>query len=549
MAGQSLIRILAFLALCLLCACSQNPQYDLVIRNGRLVDGTGHSARPGDIAVFDGRIAAMGTFKGRGRTEIDASGLVVAPGFIDVHTHVDDDILRFPLAENFVRDGVTTIVCGNCGGSVKDIRGFFDKLSRKGAAVNVATFVGHNTILRAVKGDRAGELTPEQMDQARQLVSQAMLDGALGMSTGLIYSPGQWSSTAEIIELQRAAARHGGIYATHMRSETSAILAAIDEAIAIGREARCRVQISHFKLPADAARAIGGSNVTLQRVLDARRAGIDVGLDQYPYTASSTTISTLLPDSLLEGGAASARGRLADPAEYQRAIGLMREFHEIQRKRTHFNYAVVSFSEGFPQYAGRSIYQIAQMRKLASLQPSAELLNLPADQLPAVSMEDQYRAILDIYLKGDASCVFHSMNETDVENIMRCPLVSIASDSGIRQLGVGMPHPRGYGTNARVLGRYVRERKVLSLEEAVRRMTLLPASQMGFKDRGLLHVGQHADITVFDPATVQDKATFDKPHRYAEGITHVIVNGRVVLEGGRLTGALPGVALYGPGRR
>jgi N-acyl-D-amino-acid deacylase len=541
--------ICVFLSGCAGSVSTARPAFDLVIRNGLILDGSGRAGFLADVGIRDGKFSVIGQIPRGGSAEIDASGLVVAPGFIDVHTHVDSDILRQPTAENFVRDGVTTIVTGNCGYGVGDVAAYFERMQKKGSAVNVATLIGHNTILQAVKGDKAGELAPAQMEQAKEMVRRAMLDGAMGMSTGLVYSPGQFSSLREIIELQKVAAECGGIYATHMRSEGAEILQAIDEALAVGRAAKCRVEISHFKLPADAARAVGSSDVTLGKVLDARRAGVEVWLDQYPYTASSTTISVLLPDEVLADGADAERARLAEPSEVERVVKLMRQLHEVKSHRTQMGYVVISSCSAYPGYAGRNILDIARTAKFRRAHPDAELLDLPADRWPVATMEDQYRVIIDIFVHGGASCVFHTMNESEVERIMRCPLVSIASDSGIREFGAGVPHPRGYGTNARVLGRYVRERHILTLEEAVRRMTTLPALAFRMKGRGSLREGYAADVTIFDAGKIIDRATFEKPHQYADGIRYVIVNGQIVMENGRLSGKLPGQPIFGPGRR
>jgi N-acyl-D-amino-acid deacylase len=536
-----------------LSACSTSPKtaprpelsVDLLIRNARIIDGSGNAAFRGDVAVRGDRIVAIGDLKHLQSTRtIDATGLVVAPGFIDVHTHADDGLYRQPQAENFIRDGVTTIVTGNCGYGVSDVSVYFQNLEKRGVALNVATLIGHNTVLREVKGNRAGVLSPAQMDQAKQLVRKAMDDGAVGFSTGLIYTPGQWSSTEEIIELAKVSAASGGIYATHMRSEATEILKAIDEALRVGREAGCRVEISHFKLPADIARKIGGSDTTLKRVLDARAEGQQVGLDQYPYTASSTSISTLLPDKVLEEGPEAAKKNLSDPDQLPAVLELMRQNHEVERGRRSLGYVVIASCEAYPQYAGQNLQDIAGAMKLRRENPNAELLGAT---LRPVTMEDQYRAVIDIYVKGGASIVVHSMNETEVVNILRCPLVAVASDSGVREFGAGQPHPRGYGTNARVLGHYVREQQVITLEDAVRKMTSLPATAFGFKDRGLLREGFIADITIFNPGTVVDRATFEQPHAYAEGIEYVIVNGQAVLERGQMTGSLPGKPIRGPG--
>ncbi|HEV2293616.1 MAG TPA: D-aminoacylase [Tepidisphaeraceae bacterium] len=524
------------------------PKYDLLLRNGRVIDGSGNPWFYGDVAISNGRIAALGSLPdAQAERVIDATGLIVAPGFIDVHTHADEDVYRIPLAENFIRDGVTTIVTGNCGGSVRDVGAYFARIDKR-TTLNVATLIGHNTTLRAVKGDKAGDLTPEQMEQARQIVRQAMLDGAVGLSTGLIYIPGQWSSTEEIIELNKVCSEFGGIYASHMRNEGGEILAAIDEALRIGRDGGTRVQISHFKLPTDVARRIGGSDTTLKRVADARAAGQEVWIDQYPYTASSTSLTTLIPDSILQGGGDAARKLLGTPQGLEQAMKAMHHSHVVGRGRKHFGYAIIASCRAFPQYNGKSILEVAQIRK-ATQNGAAELLTSATQPSGAghVTMEDQYRTIIDLYLNGGAQMVFHSMDETEVANIMRHPLVAIASDSGIRAFGTGVPHPRGYGTNARVLGHYVRDKNLLPLQEAIRKMTSMPALAFRFNDRGLLRPGYAADVVLFDPNTVTDKATFEQPHQYAEGFTHVIVNGQVVMEAGKMTGATPGGPLYGPG--
>lgn len=549
-------------------AAAARPAYTLVLRNGRVVDGAGNAWFYGDVALTGDKIAFVGTLKPESYTaehELDVRGLVIAPGFIDVHSHADDDLYKLPQAENFIRDGVTTLVCGNCGGSMKDVGEYFARLQKQGVGIDVATLIGHNTVLRAVKGDVRGDLTPEQMDKAKGIVDQAMRDGAVGFSTGLIYIPGQWSKTEEIIELQKVAAQYGGIYATHMRSESTEIVAAIDEALRVGREANCRVEISHFKLASDVSKRMAhgesslGSDVTLAKVAAARAAGQEVWLDQYPYTASSTTINTLLPDWVLEKGRDEAKRALTDPESVKRVLDDMRKQNEVQRGRKTMRYVVIGACKAYPEYNGKDLQTIAvlmKQKKAASAGKETELLGTSSDSAstqPAaaaidVTMEDQYRAVIDIVLSGGASCVFHSMAEEDVENIMRNPLVSIASDSGVRAFGVAQPHPRGYGTNARVLGHYSRERRTITLEDAVRKMTSMPATAFRFTDRGLLREGYVADITVFDPATVSDKATFDQPHQYSVGITHVLVNGQFVLRDSKMTGAMPGKPVYGPGK-
>jgi N-acyl-D-amino-acid deacylase len=544
-------RLLCILV-CLIAPAAFAAHFDLVIRHGKVIDGSGNDWFYSDIGINGDRVARLGDLHdATADHEIDATNLIVAPGFIDVHTHADTDLYRLPEAENFVRDGVTTIVTGNCGYGVRDVGEYFARLKAHGIAIDVATLIGHNTILCEVKGDKAGELTPEQMKQAREIVAKAMRDGAVGMSTGLIYTPGMYSKPEEIIELQKVAAGFGGIYTSHMRSESTGIMSAIDEALRVGREANCRVEISHFKLPRDVSQRIGGSDATLKRVLDARAAGQEVWMDQYPYTASSTSLSTMLPDWLLEHGGDQARQLLATDDGLRRTLADMKHNNEVERHRTDMSYAVVSSCSAYPQYDGRNIQQVAQLMKLSKQVAGKELL-APSTQvadrdLPPVTMDEQYRAVIDIYLHGGASMVFHTMDESDVVTILRCPLISIASDSGVREFGTAMPHPRGYGTNARVLGRYARDQHVITLADAVRKMTSQPATAFRFSDRGLLKEGFVADVTIFDPDRVIDKSTFEQPHQYSVGIEDVIVNGKLVLENEKMTGTLSGAPIHGPG--
>lgn len=524
-------------------------KYDTVIVNGRVMDGTGSTWFHSDVAIRDGRIAEIGEVdESQAAKVLDAKGRIVAPGFIDVHTHADDGLYELPLAENFIRNGVTTIVTGNCGGSVIDVGEYFDNLTTTTVSLNVATLIGHNSVLRAVKGNGAWELTPEQMEKAKAVVAKAMDDGAVGFSTGLIYTPGIWSRTEEIIELNRVSAQRGGIYASHMRSESSGIMSAIDEALRIGRESGGRVQISHFKLPADMQEKIG-IDATLKAVEAARAAGQEVWVDQYPYTASSTTISTMLPDWVLEEGPDAAKAKLKDGDTRQRALDDMRQNHEINRSRTSMEYAVIASASKFPGFGGMNIKEAAQLLRLRRERGDESLkwADVKDGELPGVSMREQFETVFDIYANGGAGMVFHTMNEEAVEHIMRSPLVAICSDSGVRKFGSGVPHPRGYGSNARVLGRYVRERQVITLEEAIRKMTSMPALAFRLADRGSLRPGNWADIVVFDPETVAEKSTFDEPHAYSVGFQYVIVNGEVVVEDDTVTGKRPGMAIRGPG--
>lgn len=523
--------------------------HDLLIRNGKIYDGTGNAWFYGDIAVDQGRISRVGDLSDAEAEEvIDAAGMAVAPGFIDVHAHADSGVLQQPQARNFIRNGVTTIINGNCGGSADDVAEKFAKLSEQGVALNVATLFGHNTILRNTKGNKAGALTDAQWDEAIAMVRKAMEDGAVGMSTGLIYTPGTYSDTEEIIRLQKVVAEYGGIYASHMRSEAGGILDAIDEAIRIGEETGSRVQISHFKMPSDVEIRIGGSDTTLRRVYEARERGLEVWIDQYPYTASSTGLSVLFPDWVLAEGREKANEILQDEEQLELVFAEMRASHEQGRLRKDFDFARIASSRAYPEYSGLSIKEVAQILKYeeengVKLDPK----NLDKSILPEVTMDEQYRLIADMQVKGSASMVYHTMNESQVENIMKSPLVAVASDSGVRTFGEGVPHPRGYGTNSRVLGRYVRERGIITLEDAIRKMTSMPARAFRIEDRGLLFEGNWADIVIFDPETVTDHATFENPHQYATGFKYVLVNGVPVVIDDNVVGNLPGMPIHGPG--
>lgn len=498
------------------------PAFDLVITNARVVDGAGNPWFRADVGIKGGKIARVGRVPAsEGRRAIDARGRVVAPGFIDVHAHTED-IYSLPDAENFVRMGVTSLVTGNCGGSVVEVGKFLDRIKETPLAVNLATLVGHNSVRREVFGSANRAPTPEELEKMRALVERAMREGAVGLSTGLIYVPGVYAKTDEVLELARVAARHGGIYATHMRSEGLSVAEAIRESIEIGEKAGMPVEISHFKV--SAKKLWGGSGATLDLVRAARARGLSVTVDQYAYTASSTSLDSRLPEWLLEGGREEGKKRLEDAAQRERVVREMRE----GLKRSGFkdySHAMVASYRTKPEYNGKSIAEITKLARGKS------------------DLGAQIEQVLEMYAAGGAQMVYHSMDEADVRRIMREPFTMIASDSGVRRFGEGVPHPRGYGNNARVLGLYTRELRLITLEDAVRKMTSLPAQTFGLQDRGLVREGMAADLVIFDDATIADRATFAEPHQYPEGVHCVVVNGVAVLEDGRLTGARPGAAL------
>lgn len=519
-----MIRSAQFIFSLLLCITSFAQNYaDIIIKNGKIIDGTGNSWFYGDVAVKDGKILAVGKLSGwRAGKIIDATGLIVAPGFIDVHTHIEDDEARNPYATNFIYDGVTTVITGNCGASNIDLKRYFKYIDSLRLSINVATLIGHNDVRKEVMGRANRSPTEQEMKKMEMIVEQAMKDGAVGFSTGLIYIPGTYSRTDEIVRLAKVAARYNGVYATHMRDESDSVVQAIQEALTIGKEAKLPVEISHFKVGGQ--QNWGNSKITLAMIYKAREEGIEATIDQYPYTASSTGLSTLLPDELLADGQDSIKARLAKPAVRKYATSYLLQRLK-KRKLKHFDYAVVAYYPADTTMNGKNIEEI--------------------NRLMGRKHKAKYEAetILQMMEKGGASMVLHGMSEDDVRYIMRYPFNMFASDASIRIWQQGSPHPRGYGTNARVLGKYVRDEQILTLEEAIRRMTSLPAQKFRLRNRGLLKEGYAADIVIFDEKTVSDLSTFENPHQYSTGFKYVLVNGSITLENGKHNGSRNGAVL------
>jgi N-acyl-D-aspartate/D-glutamate deacylase len=514
--------ILATVLLAVVAPTAQTPRYDVVIIGGQVADGSGSPRRRADIAIKDGRIATIGTIsKTDARDVIDATGLIVAPGFIDVHTHADD-LAEHPRAENFVRMGVTTIVAGNCGGSALDVGEALTRIRQIGASVNFATLIGHNTVRRAVMGTEDRRPTIAELDKMKSLVWRAMTDGAVGFSTGLQYVPGTYARVPEIVELARVSANAGGVYASHMRNEGTELEEAVRETIRIGEATGCRVQISHLKV--DSPSRWGASAKALALIDAARARGIVVEADQYAYTAASSTLGIRFPSWALEGGQERIVQRLNDPPTWNRIKTEMQKLL-AERGLSDLSFAVVASYRANPAFNGLSMKQVA--------------LKLTGSD----SADAQFEAARQVMLDGGASMVYHFMSDDDVDRIMKHPQVGIASDSSVLTPGDGVPHPRGYGNNARVLGEYVRQRHVLTLEEAVRKMTSLPAGQFRFDRRGAIKEGYAADITIFDLAKVGDTATFEQPHEFAIGIPYVLVNGVLVVKNSEHTDARPGEVL------
>ncbi len=529
-------------------------EFDLVIKNGRIVDGTGVPWFKGDIAVKNGKIAKIGKIKEKGEIEIDAAGKVVSPGFIDLHNHSDLTILAYPDAESYIMQGVTTAVVGNCGISMaplnpdkvdllkryvspflakgfdygwdwRTLNEFYKKVEKQGTTMNLAPLVGQGTVRLAVKGFDPDKPSKEELDEMKALVAQAMEEGAFGMSTGLIYPPGSYATTEEIIELAKVAAEYGGIYTTHMRNEGKRLIEAVEEAIRIGEEAGIPVEISHHK--ASGKPNWGKVCATLRLMERARKRGVEVSCDVYPYTAGSTTITALLPNWVLEGGVDKMLERLKDRKireKIKQEIEEDRVVGENFLKAAGWDGVLISQCS-IEKYEGKTLEQILKEKG---------------------TIDNPYDGLFDwlIEIKGDAAMVLFLMDEEDVKWVLSNPLSSVISDSWVTApYAGGKPHPRAYGTFPRVLGKYVREEGLLSLEEAIRKMTSQPAGKIRLQDRGLLREGFWADIVIFDPETIRDRATYQNPHQYPEGIEYVIVNGEIVVERGKLTGKRPGKIL------
>ena len=507
--------------------CFAQQSCDVLIKNGKIIDGTGNGWYYADIAITNGKIIALKkNITIAAAKTIDAKGLIVAPGFIDVHTHIEGDEAKTPTADNFIYDGVTTVIAGNCGASNTDIGKYLHWIDSLQLSINVASLIGHNDVRKAVMGRANRDATESELLQMESIVDKAMKDGAVGLSTGLIYIPGTYTKTPEIVRLAKVAAKYNGIYASHMRDEGDSVTQAIEEALTIGREANIPVEISHFKLSGQ--QNWGRSNQTIPMIIAARKEGLDVTIDQYPYTASSTSLSTLLPDEILADGQDSIVARLSKP-EIKKEVTAYMIKKLKNRKLKHYSYAVVAYYKTDTTLNGKSI----------------EAINLLKGRKHKVS--EEAITVMEMMVQGGASMIFHGMGEPDVQHIMQYPFNMFASDASIRAFGQGAPHPRGYGTNARVLGKYVREQKIISLEEAIRRMTSLPAQKFQLKNIGLLKEGMNADIVIFDEKEVSDKATFENPHQYSIGFKFVLVNGQLVVENAKHTGVKSGRALYGPG--
>ncbi len=525
--------------------------FDLIIENGTVIDGLKNEAYRADIGISGEHIKEVGNLqKAIAKSVLDATGHVVSPGFIDIHTHTDTELLVNPKAESKIRQGVTTELSGNCGSSAfplkqplpdyekrmekefnikvdwTDLKGYHAAMARTGMAVNHGTLIGQGTLRSYVMEDEQREPTAEEMDRMKKLIAEAMEQGAFGLSTGLEYTPSGFAETDEIIELCKVAARYGGFYATHIRSEDKAVLEAVGEAIHIAESAGLPLEIAHFK-------AVGKTNwyklpLMIDLIERGAKRGLNVTADRYPYIAFSTGLTIIFPQWAMDGGMEKLLLRLKD-----------------EKIRASMKADTLKKVKGY----GWDKIVISNIEK----EPNKNMIGRNIAEIAAAKHKDPYEFVCDLIIDEgqDVDHIGFGMSEENTETVLKHPLVMLGSDGSslapYGPLGKGKPHPRNYGAFPRFLGYYVRDKKILPLPEAIKKVTSMPAAKMGLEDRGSLKKGNFADIVVFDPATISDKATFIDPHQYPSGIDYVIVNGTVVVDHGEHTGKLPGKVLNGAG--
>jgi N-acyl-D-amino-acid deacylase len=518
---------------------AQAPGYDLVVKNAHVVDGTGSPWFRADIGVRGDAIATIARrIDASSARTIDAANMVVAPGFVDLHVHAFGGvgqppavlpIVEVPTAENYVRQGVTTLITGPDGFSPVPLRSALDATAKSRITPNLGTFIGHGAIRNAVFGRVNRAPTPNELEQMRELVREGMRDGAFGLSSGLFYVPATFSKTDEVVELAKVAGVMGGIHISHIRDEALEVEASVRETIAIGEQGGLPTQVTHHKTIGKAA--WGKTAETLRLIDEARRRGVDVTLDVYPYPASATNISAaLLPTWAQEGSRDDILARLRDPLTRPRIVRDTIQIILEGRGGGDAHNVLVSRCDWNPSLAGQHLDDISARRgKSRSVQDAAD-------------------TALWLVESGDCGGIYFAISEDDIQRVLKHPASMIASDGDVVSFGRANPHPRSYGTFVRVLGRYVRDLKVLTLEDAIRKMTSFPAQRIGLMDRGLLREGMKADFVIFDPKTVSDAATFERPHQHAEGMIAVVINGQIAFEDGKMTTARPGRILYGPAR-
>lgn len=518
----------------------QAPTYDLLIRNARIVDGTGSPWYRGDLGIRGDEIAAIGRrIDALSTRTIDAGDHVVAPGFIDIHVHAFGGaglpatplpIVEVPTADNYIRQGVTTLITGPDGFSPIPLEPVLALVAKTGTVPNIGTFAGHGSIRETAFGRVNRPPAPDELERMRALAREAMLHGAFGLSTGLFYVPATFSKTDEIVELAKVAGQHGGMHISHMRDEELDIEASVRETIAIGERGGLPTQVTHHKTIGKTS--WGKTADTLRMIDDARRRGVDVTVDLYPYTASATSISAaLMPTWAQAGTRDDVLERLRDLEMRRKILAATLQILLNGRGGGDARNVMVSRCDWNADFAGKRLDEVARMRGKPE------------------SIEDAADTALWLVENGDCGGIYFAISEDDIQRVLRHPASMVASDGQVVVFGRANPHPRSYGTFARVLGRYVRELNVLTLEDAIRKMSSYPAQRLGLRDRGVLRERMKADMVVFDPAAIRDLSTFERPHQYAQGVSLVIVNGQVAFENGTITAARPGRVLYGAGHR
>ena len=528
----------------LFAAVGAAQEFDILIRNGKIVDGTGNPSFHGDLAIKDGKITALGKLPNRTATRtIDAKGLVVAPGFIDMHNHSDNNILEDGNAESMIRMGVTSMILGEGSSAAPSerfprFRDYWAAILKSGVSTNIGSYVGSGLVYGNAHGNKPGPASAAEMEKMRDLIRQAMEDGALGVSTSLHQTPGFWITTDELVEMAKVAGNYGGIYSSHTRSEGETVFESIGEAIEVGRRAGVPVdllhlKIAHFKLWGQMPELIGV-------IANARAEGVNVEAHIYPYTAGQNAgLSNIIPPWAHEGGTAAMLKRLQDPSLRSRlekdiTQGISGWYNHYTAVGSDWSkIQIVSVQNpAYRKYIGKRVSQMFADKKKPWL-----------DALFGTLIDNN----------GAVPALYYHHTENDMTYAMKQPFVSFGSDGSAMRIDDaakrGMPHPRSFGTYARVMGHYVRDQKTITLEEAVRKATSQNAAKVRLYDRGLLRAGMCADVTVFNPATIADRATYENPFQYAVGVEYVVVNGKVVIDQGKHTGARPGMVLYGPGTR
>ncbi len=504
--------------------------FDVVLHGGLLYNGNDAAPVVGDVGIRGDRIVALGGDLSAhpATTVLDVTDLDVVPGFIDIHSHaighdLNDDMYRWPDSENLIRQGVTTVIGGPDGDSPLPITDTFAAIEANPSAVNFGTFVGHGSIRALIVGEQDRIATAEELEHMREQVTFAMDAGAFGLSSGLIYAPGRFANTEEVIELAKVAAPYGGIYISHMREEGLQVLSSVAETIRIGEEGGLPTQITHHKIVG--APMWGSSIETLRLVDEAIARGVDVSIDQYPYTASATSLTILFPGWSLDGGRDALLARMEDSVQRQQLRADIVHNIEVDRGGNDPANVVIAVCGHDATLNGLNLSEILRMQERN------------------VSKENAADLLMELVAAGNCDAVFHAINEDDVRNIMRHPRTMISSDGGVMGPTDRMPHPRNYGTFSRLIGHYARDEGVVPLHTAIYKVSKLPAERINLNDRGRLELGAVADIAVLDLDEVIDTATFENPHQYAKGAHHVFVNGQAVLLDGVMTGARPGVIL------